>query len=342
MSWITPLTFLLTLLAGQSADELPAYSREGERVEQQFRAYRDRLNGFFASLRTFIDQQPLSTTAGLPRLQQQDAPPAASVRYGYGVLPRIVDAPPPAVPPISVFSYSWSTTDGYITGENVKLGYAEESLRNIAQISAESKSSVISDLIVEYRKLVANQRTIDQYIQYNQFWQRAIAQDRPRFDQLTKVYELLKSDDPDTAQAIRDVLGKPDVPSFVKFDRLQPERVLVHVPLYTDIEDDDFLARVKKAIEDVWQSTDGDLKYAVEVDLRKVPPTAELGAQIDVRTRASTFPQDGAVLTTGAQTTHSLVGRVHRSRARRRIHAHDRPRVWSYPGIPRRLCSRLS
>jgi len=224
-------------------------------------------------------------------------------------LPRIVDAPPPAVPPISVFSYSWPTTDGYITGENVKLGYAEESLRNIAQISAESKSSVISDLIVEYRKLVANQRTIDQYIQYNQFWQRAIAQDRPRFDQLTKVYELLKSDDPDTAQAIREVLGKPDVPSFVKFDRLQPERVVVHVPLYTDIEDDDFLARVKKAIEDVWQSTDGDLKYAVEVDLRKVPPTAELGAQIDVRTRASTFPQDGAVLTTGAQTTHSLVGR---------------------------------
>jgi hypothetical protein len=309
MSWITPLTFVLALVAGQSADEPPAYSREGERVEQQFRAYRERLNGFFASLRTLIDQQTPATAAGLPRLQQQDAPPAASLRFGYGVLPRIVDSPPPAAPPVSVFSYSWPTTDGYIAGENIKLDYVEESLRGIAQISADSKSKVISDLIVEYRKLIANQRTIDQYIQYNQFWQRAIAQDRPRFDQLTKVYELLKSTDPDTAQAIREVLGKPDVPSFVKFDRSQPDRVVVQVPVYTDIEDDDFIARVKKAIEDVWQSTEGDLKYVVEVDIRKVPPAAELGARIDVRTHAATFPQDAAVLTTGAQTTHSLVGR---------------------------------
>jgi hypothetical protein len=36
---------------------------------------------------------------------------------------------------------------------------------------------------------------------------------------------------------------------------------------------------------------------------------AERGERVDVRAIASRFPGDGAVLTTGAQTTHSLVGR---------------------------------
>src|SRR5947199_5476109 len=99
---------------------------------------------------------------------------------------------------------------------------------------------MISSLILEYRKLLTNQRTIDQYIQYNQFWQRSIAQDRPRFDQLTKVYELMKSDDPDTALAIREVLGKPEVPKFIAIDRSKPDCVIVRVPVYTDIEDEEF------------------------------------------------------------------------------------------------------
>src|SRR5262249_577112 len=159
------------------------YLREGERVEQLFHTYRDRLNAFFTVLRTMIDQQSPAATATLPRLQQQDAPPpASSARYGYGILPRLVDAPPPAIPPVSAFNYSWPITDGYIAGENIKLDQAEANLRNISIGSSEDKTALISNLILEYRKLLANQRTIDQYIQYNTFWQRAIAQDRNRFD----------------------------------------------------------------------------------------------------------------------------------------------------------------
>src|SRR5262249_49351410 len=117
MSMMLSLALLLTLWVGQS-DERPPYEREGDRVEQSFQAYRNRLNAFFNVLKTMIDQQSASTTATLPRLQQQDAPPAVSSRYGYGILPRLVEAPPPAEPPVSVFNYSWPITDGYITGEN--------------------------------------------------------------------------------------------------------------------------------------------------------------------------------------------------------------------------------
>ena len=300
------IALLLVLWTGQS-DDRPPYVREGDRVEQAFNAYRDRLNGFFTVLRTMIAQQPASTT--LPRLQQQDAPPALSARYGYGMLPRLVDASPPANPPVSVFNYSWSITDGYIAGENIKLDQAEANLRSVTTGSSDDKTSFISNLILEYRKLLANQRTIDQYIQYNTFWQRAIAQDRNRFDQLTKVYDLMKSNEADTAQAIREVLGKPEVPSFITIDRSMPGLVVIRVPVYTDIEDDEFLAKAKGAIEQLWQAQDGDLKYVLEIEFRKVMPAAEPGARIEVRTHASRFPADGAVLTTGAQTTHSLVGR---------------------------------
>ena len=71
--WMASSMLLLALWAGQS-DEVQPYAREADRVEQEFRAYRDRLNALFVSLRGMIDQQPASAAAML-RLQQQDAPP---------------------------------------------------------------------------------------------------------------------------------------------------------------------------------------------------------------------------------------------------------------------------
>jgi len=299
--------FLLTLWVGQT-DDRPPYIREGDRVEQDFQAYRERLNTFFTTLRNMIDQQPSSTTVTLPRLQPQDAPPAATARFGYAVLPRIVDAPPPANPPVSVFSYSWPITAGYLAGENIRLDQAEAEYRNVVNASGD-KGALISRLILDYRNLLTNQRTIDQYIQYNQFWQRAIAQDRPRFDQLTKVYELMKSDEPNMAQAIREVLGKPDVPVFVQIDRSKPDVVLLRVPVYTDIDDEEFLGKAEAGIEELWQAQEDGTAYRLDIEFRHVPAVAERGARIDVRAHAAQFAEDGAVLTSGAQTTHSLVGR---------------------------------
>jgi len=315
MSLIAPLSLLLALWTGQ-ADERPAYAREGERVEQEFLAYKERLVAFFITLRGLVDQQPANAT--LPRLQTQDAPPPAVIRYGYGVLPRIIDTPSPGpAPPVSVFSYSWPITEGYLAGEGIKLDQAEEHLQELAGASSDATTIRITNLILEYRKLLTNQRTIDQYIQYNQFWQRLIAQDRTRFDQLTKVYELLKSDEPDVAQAIREVLGKPEAPSFIKVDEIAPDMVVIRVPLYTDIEDQEFLAKTKSAIEEIWQVNDGGTAYTLKVEIRPAPVTdlyggetsPQRGDRIDVRAHAAKFPADGAVLTTGAQTTHSLVGR---------------------------------
>jgi hypothetical protein len=307
MPLITSLTLVLALIAGQTGT--PSYVREGDRVEQEFELFRNRLNAFFISLRSMIDEQPTGTSVTLPRLQSQDAPPPVTPRFGFGVLPRIVEDPPPGNPPVSVFSYSWPITDGYIAGEKTRLDQAEAELQTVSTAAGDAKLLMIRKLILEYRTLVANQRTIDQYIQYNEFWQRAIAEDRPRFDQLTKVYELLKADEPDLAQAIREVLGKPSVPDFIQIDESVPGSVAVNVPVYTDIEDDNFLNQAKGAVERMWRVEDGGTAYSVHIEFRKVPPAFERGTRIDIRAHAAGFPEDGAVFTTGAQTTHSLVGR---------------------------------
>jgi hypothetical protein len=306
---LTSIIVLALSFLTMQADERPAYAREGDRVEQEFLAERDRLTSLYATLRGLLGQQPTGVTSVLPPLQPQDAPPAAGSRFGYGMLPHLVDSARTPAPPVSVFSYSWPITEGYIAGEGVKIDRAEESLQQAAAAPEETKARIISSLITEYRNLMTNHRTIDQYIQYNQFWQRSISQDRARFDQLTKVYELMKSDEPDITQAIREVLGKPEVPSFITIDQTQADRIVVRVPLYTDIQDQDFLASAKQAIENLWQAREGDTAYALEIDIRQVPPVAERGERVDVRAIASRFPEDGAVLTTGAQTTHSLVGR---------------------------------
>lgn len=308
---LLPALVIMLALQSPQSEERPAYAREGDRIEQEFLAHRDRLIAFYSALRDLLDQQPPAMAAALPKLQIQDTPPApTAIRFGYGVLPRIVNDVAAGSPPVTVFSYSWPITDGYIAGEGVKLDRAEDTLQYVSKAPVEQRPKLIADLVAEYRRLLNNQRTIDQYIQYNQFWQRSIAQDRVRFDQLTKVYDLMRSDDPDTAQAIREVLGKPSVPSFIKVDRSgAPARIVVRVPVYTDIEDMEFLARAKSAIESLWQAQDGDTLYSVAIELRQVPPKARLGEHIDVKTFVAMFPDDGAVLTSGSQTTYSFVGR---------------------------------
>jgi hypothetical protein len=244
-----------------------------------------------------------------------DVPPPAGL-YGYQLVPKIVDAPVAANAPVTSFSYSWEITKGYIEGEAEKLRRGESGLEAANRDSSPARIEKLSALITEYRSLVGGQRTIDQYIQYNRFWQRTIAEDRPRFDRLTEIYQLLKAGDTDASKAIRSILGKPDVPGFVRLRREGSSRLVLRVPVYTDIEDAEFLRQFKAHVEQLWQAEEHGIQYAVEVEIRyravsrlydRNPPRA--GDPIDVPSHAARFPSDGAVLTTGARFTHAGVGR---------------------------------
>jgi hypothetical protein len=302
----------LSLAAGQAAPvtTTPAYVREGDRVEREFRAYRDRLDKFHTSLQKTIQRE---TPVLLKELE--DAPPQPVI-YGYQLLPKIVDNSLAEHKPVASFSYSWPITRGYITGEGIKLDRAESDLQDVIKTSGVTRTTLILSLIHSYKILVDDQRVIDQYIGYNRLWQRTIAENRPRYDEMTKLYSLIQSADADTRVAIRQMLGQPLVSSSidVAIDE-EKHRVVLHVPVYTDIENDGFLAQAKMVIESVWQARDEETSYSVEIEIKKVQPaglyegqTAPIrGAHLDVRAHASRFPAGALVLTTGAEMTNALV-----------------------------------
>jgi hypothetical protein len=305
---VAALGLLLASFPAKSQDR-PAYVREGDRVEQRFRAHRDRLTLFFQELRAAVQRDaPASEAAPLLR-RLQDAPPQTN-RWGYQMLPRIVEiAQPPT--PIANFSYSWGVTDSYVTGETTRLDNAHADLARLTVAGANDKLPLLADLVTQYREMVKNQRTVDQYIQYNRFWQREIAEDRPRFDRLTQVYTMMKSGSPDVAEAIRGALGKPKAPRFIQVRRQGSRSVTLQVRVYTDIDDDAYLDQAKSVIEEVWRTEEGGMQYRVEVDFRKQslkdPP--QHGEHIDLEKHVGRFPSDGGVLTTGAQFTYGSVGR---------------------------------
>jgi hypothetical protein len=309
------LALLQALPAQLAQTSLPAYVREGNRVEQQFHGYRDQLTRFFENLRRAIQRDVSPEQAAILLRQLEKAPPAVGV-FGYGMLPRIMEIPQPPTP-IRSFSYSWPVTESYVRGEEAKLDKAESDLVRLAAVSREGKPARLSEIVNQYRELIRNQGTVDQYIEYNRFWQRSISEDRKHYDRMTQVYWALKSGNPDTAATIRDVLGKPKAPRFVRVRRVGSNRVVLQVRLYTDIDDDAYLAQVRTVIEETWRTEEAGIQYSVELDLRKLPAmelyrgrTAPLnGEHIDIEKHVSRFPSDGGVLTTGAEFTHGSVGR---------------------------------
>ncbi len=263
-AWIA---IVLGLAAGQiaPATSRPAYVREGDRVEQEFRTYRNRLEKFHTALQTTIQRD-------IPVLQSElrEAPPQPVI-YGYQLLPRIVDNASGQTRPVTSFSYSWPITRGYINGEGIKLDRAEAEMQLADKATGVAKSALILSLIGSYKNLLDDQRVIDQYIEYNRLWQRTIAENRPRYDEMTKVYNLVQTADANTAAAIRQVLGQPLVPSSLKVvTDNDNHHVVLQVPIYTDIENDGFLAQAKSVIEKVWQARDADMSYSVEIEFRKI------------------------------------------------------------------------
>jgi hypothetical protein len=301
---------LLLLLPAFQRTEV-AYLLRGDLVAKVFADYHEKLNTFYKDLRTTIQTEA-------PDLEDklESEPPHPAV-FGYQLVPKLVDEPAENDPrqPESR-EYSWPITEGYIQNESIKLGLVEKAFAYAKRAEVEERHELLRQAVGNYRELVHDQKTLDQIIEYNRFWQRIISADRPRYDQLTEIYRQLQEKDADVSNVISAVLGKPDVPPFVRVVRKRSE-VVLHVPLYTDIEDEAFLSAAKSIIEKFWNIHDSGSHFGVEVEWRRISPsklyegtkTPAVGAHLDLRAHAQRFPTDGGVLTTGAEATYAVVGR---------------------------------
>jgi hypothetical protein len=325
----------LSIVTQSETTPLPPYIQRGNEVTARYHAYTSRLGRFHGALHALLARNAPDLATPL-----KEAPPQP-VASGYQILPRLIaDAPlsEPSPRPIST-AYSWRRTEQLLAGEQAKLAVLETSLQELLSHPAVARRPAYAELVAEYQQLEVNQRRIDDHIQYNRFWQQAIATDRARFDHLTRLHDavLLRQAicdafqttlSPDAAAALR--AREQELSAYISAQSAQvrpapflavhhphPRHWIVQVPLYTDLQDPQFLHACQQAIETAWQVRDGDTEYRVQVVLRPVypqhlygpDPPPHPGARIDVGAHVARFPPDGGVLTTGASSTHAMAGR---------------------------------
>jgi hypothetical protein len=304
---------------------LQASLASGDRVELAHRAYAATLASYFTDLRAALQRE---TPDLLPALER---PPIEPVVFGYQLLPDITADVVDAQAGIEASSrtYSWPITAGYISGEETKIATARAALDEALRGPVEARRDTLGRLVADYRDLRSNQSTVDQYVQYNRLWQRAIQEDRRQFDAMTRVYAAVverekhrsvgRPNGVDAASdpAIRALQPVPRLPDYVGVANGPGARRVLSVPVYTDIESREFLSQAEDAIERSWQARDQDRSYAVDVEFRHVA-TSRLyrsareprrGEHVDIDAHVDRFPKNGAVVTTGAHTTYASVGR---------------------------------
>ena len=315
---------------GASPAPRPPYLQRGDEVEARYRSYQERLDRFFQDLGARLEPEAPDLLAKL-----RETPPTP-VAYGYGILPKLVPAPPrPSGARIASVSYSWRRTEGFIDRDVGRLEKLDMRLAPAAEMTAEDRRREWAKMVDEYRTLAANQKLIASHIEYNRLWQREITRNRRGYDLGTSLHDAVLERQAllDTLQAgdqalepslrareealsgrIQEVNRKVTPAPFVRAEHPSPHRWIVRVPVSTDIEDRSFVEAFRAAVENAWRVQDGDDEFRVVVDIRYVPasqlyPDGGLpahGEHIDLAKHIGRFPSGGAVLTTGANSTHVL------------------------------------
>jgi hypothetical protein len=124
------------------------------------------------------------------------------------------------------------------------------------------------------------------------------------------------------ARRIHERTDRTAISSFVTVERPAPQVRVVRVPVYTDIEDWSFLRSFQDAIEGIWRLHDADGEFKVALDIHPISPARlyarsdgcrrdgtactppSSGQHVDIASHVALFPSGGAILTTGATTTH--------------------------------------
>ena len=290
---------LLLILALQA----PAYVTRGDRIEALYRDFAAQVQIYDTTLREAAAKE-------FPDLVTQlTDKPAVALVYGYQILPRIVaDQPPSNKPPsLEMTPFSWPRTQDLLSAVFAKLTVEQIKLAGI--LSAPNRRAAFESAIDFDKRLLSDQKIIEQYIQYNRLWQKAIADDRARFDKQTALLDALIQGTPFQTHREEDFV----LPTFLKRERVADGSTVITVPVYTDIRRADFLAAARSAIERVWQVHTTLINAQIRVDFRSygvslLPDGTHLSpANIEEHVRK--FPKDGAVLTTGAEATFAVAGR---------------------------------
>ena len=321
-----------------------AYIQRGNQVQDHYQIYSKRLAGYHNSLVSAL-------RASAPDVVElvRAAPP---LRHGYQILPEILPVPSPKAPlRARTIAYSWPWTDRLIDQAWLEIVRHEAELRRAKILGGRQSRIIFERLASEFQRMGEQQKNIDAHVQYNRFWQAAIAADRAGYDLETALQnEVLErqgildglrnldaafgkfsvslkpfqaplglvqiTNDLRTREAlltnrINGVTRRIRTPGFVSVEH-RPHEWIFRVPLYTDIEDQVFVAATKQVIESTWQVRDGTNFFRVDLDIKYISTDLLYadsekpirGQGIDILEHLRRFPPGAAILTTGALTTH--------------------------------------
>lgn len=329
--------------AGTARFDPRAYIDRGDRVEKRYKDYSKRLAQHYAALIAAVKQHAPDLLAHIQ--------PSNPILHGYQILPRIMaGAPAEKHAHMKPVAYSWPWTDRLIENELSEIKYSEMELRRAVEVTSTERRTALERLARYYGHLSRRLQNIHAHVQYNRLWQAAIAANLPDYDretvllgdvverqriidrlhrghpgfEVSRVYldaplgvaqltGSLRKREAWLSRQIEQAIGQMQSPDFIKSENLDGKWIL-HLPLFTDIEDRDYVTAVEQIIESSWQLNDGKNSYRVELDVRHISTEALYagkekpypGQQIEILRHLQRFPSGGAILTTGALTTHVL------------------------------------
>lgn len=319
-----------------------AYVERGDKVEERYEAYRQRVGNYYAALTDAVKKNAPDLLLYLQR--------SKSMTRGYQILPPIVpDASgPKQMAHNNPVAYSWPWTDHLIQNELREIVDSETELRRMTHTDSIKRRAILAKLVRKYEQQRRWLENINDHIQYNRFWQAAIAADRAGYDRETALYSAvverqnilqalervqttasisaglfngslavadwtgsLRNREALLTRKINPLMQHLQIPKFVRLEVSNNDWVFL-VPLYTDIEDAAYLAAVEKIIESTWKIEDDNATYRIQLRVTRFSsaelyadgqkPTA--GEIIDIQRHLERFPSDSAVLTTGARITY--------------------------------------
>ncbi|MBI3554694.1 MAG: hypothetical protein HY074_00350 [Deltaproteobacteria bacterium] len=190
-----------------AASVKPPYVLRGDEVELKYKAYTRKLAHGYEVLKKYLKAQA-------PDLYKKLSPePPKPVPYGYQLLPLLTRDAPFAerrdTPRATSTPYTWERTALFIDWEIPKIEELEEQLKGAQKVALKDRRSIYERWTREYPELENNQHLVDHHIQYNRFWQRTIAEDRPRFDRLTRLHDMVLQ-----RQALLDAMNSKSEPEF--------------------------------------------------------------------------------------------------------------------------------
>jgi hypothetical protein len=249
--------------------------------------------------------------------------PAPATPSGYGLLPSLTADAAPGPVPLQEVRYR---VDDVATATTQERAAAARLLTASATDSAPLRT-----LVEEYRRLRDRLRWIESSVGYHRYWQRAADEHQAWFATKAPLVEragMLRAMQREAwsaphAPAFREALAR-DVAPFTPVPGLRVRRDpdgtrVLPLNITTDITDAAFLQALRAAVLAAWNASEAMVAADLRVDLRwhivppdrlypEGPPTR--GSAIDLTAHLTRFPPGVPVLTTGAASTHAMVGRA--------------------------------